>query len=545
MIGQQFAGSIECLDAVEEILQQRRTVDIRRHRAGLAINLSQRRGAETVLAATEVDQQQRGRALVGAQLRRQRVADINHRRETGDHQRHRRGHGLLLSTIFPDRAHGHGVLADRDGQVQRRAKLHADRMHGIEQIFILLAGTGSRHPVRRQFDVGELGDARRRDVGDGFAHGETGRRRRIEDGHRRALTHRHGFAGFGLEAGRGHGDIGHRHLPGADHLLTGYEAGHRTVADGDEELLGRHRRQTQHARGGIGQRNALGIEGRLHQRLARKAALHLRRLAEQHLHGHVHRIVAELRVGHGQVTHLGRFTEHGKQRPLTLADGLEQRQAARLDGQHIAFLCLIAPNLDWCHARLQAGDGTQVQRCTQLVIVDQLRHRVRQTARADIVNRHDGVVRAHAPAGVDDFLRTPLHFRVIALHRGEIEILGAGTAGHGGCCAATQTDQQRRATEHDQQIAGLNRIFLHMIFTDIAVAAGDHDGFVVARHFSTTDAVHGHLETAEIPAQRRTAEFVVECRAAERTINHDVQRGHDAAGLAVGLFPGLLKTGDI
>jgi len=37
----------------------------------------------------------------------------------------------------------------------------------------------------------------------------------------------------------------------------------------------------------------------------------------------------------------------------------------------------------------------------------------------------DGAVITHGVAAVDDFLATPLHFRVFPLHRGEVQILSA------------------------------------------------------------------------------------------------------------------------
>ena len=54
-----------------------------------------------------------------------------------------------------------------------------------------------------------------RHVGQRLAHREAARGRRVEQRHRRALAHRHGLAGEGLEAERGHAHVAHRHLPRA------------------------------------------------------------------------------------------------------------------------------------------------------------------------------------------------------------------------------------------------------------------------------------------------------------------------------------------
>src|SRR5690606_23930549 len=82
-------------------------------------------------------------------------------------------------------------------------------------------------------------------------------------------------------------------------------------------------------------------------------------------------------------------------------------------------------------------------------------------------------------------------------------------------------------------------------FADVAQAAGQHDRLVVATHFLAARRINRLLEGTEVAGQRRTTEFVVERGAAQRAFDHDVQRGNDALGLAVRLFPRLLETGDI
>jgi hypothetical protein len=59
----------------------------------------------------------------------------------------------------------------------------------------------------------------------------------------------------------------------------------------------------------------------------------------------------------------------------------------------------------------------------------------------------DRVVLAALPAAVDDFLAAPLHFRVLALHGGEIEVLLPVGAGHARGRTAAEADQHRRAAE--------------------------------------------------------------------------------------------------
>jgi hypothetical protein len=78
----------ERLDRGEEALEQRRIVEVGRRRAELAVHLRERRAAEAVLAASEVDEQQIARAVVAVrpQLGRQRAPDVGHRRHRGHHE---------------------------------------------------------------------------------------------------------------------------------------------------------------------------------------------------------------------------------------------------------------------------------------------------------------------------------------------------------------------------------------------------------------------------------------------------------------------------
>jgi hypothetical protein len=73
------------------------------------------------------------------------------------------------------------------------------------------------------------------------------------DRQRRALADREGLA----EVSAPRNDIrvtatsAHGYLPGADHLVARGQAADAAIADGDQEGLVGHRRQTQHAIGGF------------------------------------------------------------------------------------------------------------------------------------------------------------------------------------------------------------------------------------------------------------------------------------------------------
>ncbi len=157
----------------------------------------------------------------------------------------------------------------------------------------------------------------------------------------------------------------------------------------------------------------------------------------------------------------------------------------------------------------------------------------------------DRVALAELPAAVDHFLATSLHFRVVALHRGEVEVGGAGAGGHRRGGAAAQADQHGRAAKDDELGADADLALLHVFVANVAHAAGEHDRLVVAAHFLAVRGSDLLLEGTEVAGQRRTAELVVERGAAQRALDHDVQRGDDALGLAVGHFPGLFETGDL
>ncbi|MCY1501904.1 hypothetical protein D9M68_359910 [compost metagenome] len=301
----------------------------------------------------------------------------------------------------------------------------------------------------------------------------------------------------------------------------------------------------QDALGGFAQVDGGGVEIIAQLGLAGHRTVHARRLAEQHVERHVHRLVAEVAVGDGQVLLLGGLADHRERAALALADGLEGFEVGGVHRHDIAFLRLVAPDFQRAHARLVVRYRTQLEAAAAAAVVDQFRQGVGDAAGADVVDELDRVVLAHLPAAVDDLLAAALHFRVLALHRGEVEVGGAGAGRHRGCGTAAEADQHGRAAQHDELGADADLALLHVLGADVAHAAGDHDRLVVAAHFLAARGGNGLLEGTEVAGQVRTAEFVVERGAAQRALDHDVQRGDDALGLAVRHFPGLLETGDL
>ncbi len=250
-------------------------------------------------------------------------------------------------------------------------------------------------------------------------------------------------------------------------------------------------------------------------------------------------------VGDGQLWLFGRLADNRERAALTFADSLETLEIGGTDGQHVTLLGLVAPDLVRGHARLVVGHVAQFEAATAATVVDQLREGIGNATGTDVMDEGDGVLVAQLPAAVDDLLAAAFHFRVLALYRGEIQIGRAGTGRDRGGGAAAQADQHGRAAEHDQLGANGDLGLLHVIFTDVAHAASEHDRLVITTHLVAARRVDRLLEGTEVTGQRRAAELVVERGAAQRAFNHDVQRRDDAFRLAVGLFPRLLEAGDV
>ena len=156
------------------------------------------------------------------------------------------------------------------------------------------------------------------------------------------------------------------------------------------------------------------------------------------------------------------------------------------------------------------------------------------------MDEQDRALLTALPAAVDDLLAAAFHFRVGALHRGKVEVFCRRARCHRRGRAATQSDQHGGAAEHHQRGAGRELALLDVFATDVAQATGQHDRLVVAAQLIADLLFVG----AEIAAQVRAAEFVVEGGGADRALEHDVERRDDAPGLAEVFFPGLLGAGD-
>ena len=145
-------------------------------------------------------------------------------------------------------------------------------------------------------------------------------------------------------------------------------------------------------------------------------AQHLRRLAQQQAHWQVDRGVVEIAIAQHQLRVRGGFSEYGTGAALAFAQGLEFLQVAAVDSQHITLLGLVAPHLQWRHARVITGNRTQLKTAATAAVIDQFRQRIGQATGADIVDGDDRIDSAQRPAGIDHFLCPAFHFRIAALH---------------------------------------------------------------------------------------------------------------------------------
>ena len=244
---------------------------------------------------------------------------------------------------------------------------------------------------------------------------------------------------------------------------------------------------------------------------------------------------------------VGGCAHHGKRAALARANAAEGFQIFFENGQHIALLRFVAPNLHRAQTVLFQRHIAQFKHRAAPGIVYQFGKGVGEAARAHVVDRHNRVGRAQLPAAVDHFLRAPLDFGVAALHRVEIQIGLVGAGVHARSRAAAQADEHAGAAELDEQCAFGDFVFMRLLRLNATQAAGEHNRLVVAAHLALILFFKG----AEIAQKVGAAEFVVERGAANRPFEHDVERAADVAGFAVGgfdgriLLPRLLCAGNV
>ena len=317
------------------------------------------------------------------------------------------------------------------------------------------------------------------------------------------------------------------------------QATHGAVADGDQKSLGRHSGAGQHRNTGLLQGDTVQVQRRKLPLQTGHVAVHLGRLAQQHIHGHIDWQIGRLGgfgIAQHQLALLGGHPHHSKRATLALTQRAEQHQRIGGNRQHIALLAFIAPDLLGRHAAFLQRHSAQVKPRATAGVVGQLGEGVGQTAGAHIVDRQNGValatgsaVLAQRPTLVDDLLRPALDFRVAALHRIKIKLGRIGASGHRARRAATHANAHAGPPQLNQQTAGRERHLVGLRGVNHAQPAGNHDRLVVAAlrlmlwPAIVQTVVQRLLIFTEIPQQIRPPKLVVERRPTQRPIQHDLQ----------------------
>ncbi len=279
---------------------------------------------------------------------------------------------MIAGRIPPRGSHGQRVLADRDGDPQRGAQLHAHRAHRGIEVCVLARLAAGCHPIRGQANIGETANVRRENIGNRFSHGQSSRGGRVQPRH-----HGHGFAAIAVVTIQTHGDVGNRHLPGAHHLVAADHSADGAVADGDQEGLVGNRRQTEQSIERLADRRSGGRESRCRLVCRSRIAGHARRFAQQYLDRHIDRRGGQQRVGDEQAAVTGDLAHHGVRTALPFAQGREQRHASGGERQHVALLGFVAPELHRRQFGLCARNLAQVDAPAALTVCDRLGQGVR------------------------------------------------------------------------------------------------------------------------------------------------------------------------
>ncbi len=281
--------------------------------------------------------------------------------------------------------------------------------------------------------------------------------------------------------------------------------------------------------------------GAQRERTALHVAMHLRRLAEQHVHRHVdHASPAAPSSTTSAAALLGRDADHRERAALALADRVEERQRVGRDREHVALLALVAPDFLRRQAALLERHLAQVEARAAAGAVDEFGERVREAARADVVDRQDRVLLAER---CQQWLMTSCARRWISgLPRCTESKSSSAAFAPVAIELAAPPPMPMRMPGPPSWISSVpagKSILCVKRRGDRAEAAGDHDRLVIAAPLAA-DVL---LVDAEVAAQVRPAEFVVERGAAERAVDHDLQRARDVAGLAVALaLPRLARS---
>ena len=148
--------------------------------------------------------------------------------------------------------------------------------------------------------------------------------------------------------------------------------------------------------------------------------MHLGRLAQQHIHGHVHWVLkclsACLPIFQNQLALFSCNAYNRKRTAFTLTESFECFYGFWRNGQDIALLAFVGPNLFGRESRSLQGNGSQIKAGASTCIVGEFGKSVGQTTGTHIVDGQDRIVCSQNPALVNDFLSATFNFWVASLH---------------------------------------------------------------------------------------------------------------------------------
>ena len=119
--------------------------------------------------------------------------------------------------------------------------------------------------------------------------------------------------------------------------------------------------------------------------------MHARRFAKQHIHFHVNRVVAEQGIDDDQLRLDGRGTEYRERTTLAFAQATKLFQRRRRDGEHVAFLRLVAPDFTRTHPRLFRRHCAQIKTRTGTAAVRQFGQCIRDATGTDIMQTENRI----------------------------------------------------------------------------------------------------------------------------------------------------------
>mmetsp|Transcript_16589 Transcript_16589/g.51604 ORF Transcript_16589/g.51604 Transcript_16589/m.51604 type:complete len:822 (-) Transcript_16589:1487-3952(-) len=411
--GKYQAVADELLHRLKERAELGARADVGRLLAELAVDVSERRAAEPVLAVAEVEEEE-GRARL-LEVGRRHLGHVGHAAVGGEDE----CAGALHLGAVHGSGHRQRVLAavDRDAELAQQV---AQRDTRVVHACALALHLRRPHPVARRLDVTQRRDARRAHVGQRLSDGHPRHRRRAQQADDRLLADGRGDAGERLEALRDDRAVRERRVQRADALLPRDEAGDGAVDFVHEEALRADGQEREDALERVLDASAAEVK-----RLGR----HLVVLVGENLLGHLAEHERELevdgrravdRVEENNAPIARHFTEVRHRRILALGDLLEERQLVHRREQRVVLLVLRAPDLANRHALVAAQDLAHVHPPAD-GLADLLEH-VAVAARALVVDRVNRVVWPEVDARADDPVHLVLHLRVAALHGVKVEV---------------------------------------------------------------------------------------------------------------------------